>query len=138
MPGCLLICLTALKEGIPVYISLYDLALFILFVLLTVVCIYLIVFLRQGLAVLGMVRGVLESHQGDITETLTLLKETLANMNALTASLKETTEHTSKAVKAIPGEFTDSLEELQESFETFAFYAKLIVDIVKAVFVKSR
>lgn len=138
MPGCLLIGLTALKEGIAVYISLYDLALFILFVLLAGVCIYLIAFLRQGLCVLGMVRGVLESHQGDITETLNLLKETLANMNALTASLKETTEHTSKAVRAIPGEFADSLEELQESFETFAFYAKIIVDVAKAVFAKSR
>jgi uncharacterized protein YoxC len=120
------------------YISLYDLALVVLFILIVVIGIYLIAVLRQALCVLGQVRGVVEAHRGDLSESLSLFKETMANINALTIGLKETTENTSKAVQALPGEFADSVEELRESLETFAFYGKIVIDVVKTVFFKKN
>lgn len=119
------------------YISLYDLGLFILFVVLVVSGGYLIAVLRRALGILGLVRGVLDTHQGDIGETVSLFKETLTNLNELTISLKETTDQTNRAVRALPGEFTDTVEELRESFETFAFYARIAGDVIKAIFSKA-
>lgn len=119
------------------YISLSDVGLFSLFVLLVIIGGYLIAVLRRALGVLCLVRGILDAHQGDIGETISLLKETLININELTVSLKETTDHTNRAVRALPGEFTDTVEELRESFETFAFYARIVGDVVKAVFSKA-
>ena len=119
------------------YISLYDVGLFSLFVLLVIIGGYLIAVLRRALGVLCLVRGILDAHQGDIGETISLFKETLININELTVSLKETTDHTNRAVRALPGEFTDTVEELRESFETFAFYARIVGDVVKAVFSKA-
>ncbi len=118
------------------YISIYDLALVIVFVLLVIIGIYLIAVLRQALCVLSQVRGIVELHRSDIGESVSLFKETITNVNALTISLKETTENTTNAVRALPGELADSVDELRESMETFAFYAKIAVDVVKAVFFK--
>jgi uncharacterized protein YoxC len=118
------------------YISLYDLGLFVLFAVLLVGGIYLIAVLRRLLCVLGVVNGLLNAHQGDIRTTVTLLQETLANINALTVCLKEATVQTTSAVRALPSEFTDTVDDLRESFETFAFYARIAGEVVKAIFSK--
>ncbi|MBP2663028.1 MAG: hypothetical protein H6Q71_976 [Firmicutes bacterium] len=119
------------------YISLYDVGFFILFVVLVVIGGYLIAVLRRVFGMLGLVRGILDTHQTDIGETVLLFKETLININELTVSLKETTDQTNRAVRALPGEFTDTVDDLRESFETFALYARIAGDVVKAVFSKA-
>lgn len=116
------------------YVSLYDLGLLILFVVIVVIGIYLIAVLRRALAVLGIVRGILDSQHDNIGETVSLFKETLANINELTVNLKETTEQTNRAVRALPNEFSDTVEDLRESFETFALYARIAGDVVKTIF----
>lgn len=119
------------------YISLYDLGLFILFAVLVVCGVYLSMVLRRILFILGSIREMLQSHQGDIGETVSLFKETLTNLNELTLSLKEATDQTNKAVRALPGDFADTVDDLRESFETFALYARIAGDVVKSIFSKS-
>lgn len=119
------------------YISLYDLGFFILFAILVISGGYLIAVLRRVLGLLCQIRGIMDAHQGDITETISLFRQTLNNINELTVSLKETTDNTNRAVRALPGDITETVEELRESFETFAFYAGVIKDIVKTVFAKN-
>ncbi|SMC89430.1 hypothetical protein [Sporomusa malonica] len=118
------------------YISLYDLAYFILFVLAVIIAGYLIAVLRRALGVLSLVQGILTAHQGDIRATVSLFQETLTNVNELTVSLKEATVQTASAVRAIPSEITDTVEDLRESFETFALYARIAGEVVKSVFSK--
>lgn len=119
------------------YISLYDLALFILFAGLVVIGIYIIAVLRRVLCLLHTVRSFLDKHQEDIDESIPLFKETLCNLKELTTSLKETTEQTNRAVRAFPVDITDTIDDLRESFETFAFYARLAKDVVKSIFSKA-
>ncbi|HWR43962.1 hypothetical protein [Sporomusa sp.] len=118
------------------YISLYDLAFFILFVVLVIIAGYLIAVLRRALCVLGLVHGILNAHQGDISETVSLFQETLSNVNELTVSLKEATVQTASAVRALPSEITDTVDDLRESLETFALYARIAGEVVKSVFSK--
>lgn len=119
------------------YISLYDLALFILFAGLVIIGIYVIAVLRRILCLLRTVRGFLDKHQEDIDESVPLFKETLSNLNELTVSLKETTDQTNRAVRAFPVDITDTIDDLRDSFEAFAYYAKLAKDVVKSVFSKA-
>ncbi|MDF2873462.1 MAG: hypothetical protein K0R22_145 [Sporomusa sp.] len=119
-----------------VYISLYDLAFFILFVVLLIGAGYLIAVLRRALGVLGLVHGILNDHQDDIHETISLFQATLTNVNELTWSLKEATVQTASAVRSIPSEITDTVDDLRESFETFALYARIIREVIKSVFSK--
>ncbi len=118
------------------YISLYDLGLFVLFAVLLVGGIYLIAVLRRVLCMLELVNGLVSAHQGEIRTTVTLLQETLTNINALTVSLKEATVQTTSAVRALPSEITDTVDDLRESFETFVFYARIAGEVVKAIFSK--
>lgn len=118
------------------YISLYDLAFFILFVVLLIGAGYLIAVLRRALGVLGLVHGILKDHQGEINETISLFQATLININELTATLKEATVQTACAVRSIPNEITDTVDDLRESFETFALYARIVREVIKAVFAK--
>ncbi len=116
------------------YISLYDLGLFILFAVALVVAIYLIIFLRRAIGVAGRVKEILDEHGDNIEESLALLPETLANVNALAVTLKETADQTSSAMQTLQD---DLVGNLRDGLETFAIYAKIIGDIVRAVFSKA-
>ncbi|MDR3588515.1 MAG: hypothetical protein P4N41_02510 [Negativicutes bacterium] len=116
------------------YISLYDLGLVILFFIAVTVSAYLIAVLRRAFCVLGHVQGILADHDQDISETLSLLPEALANVNELTASLKETAEQTSGAIAVLQD---NVVEDLREGLETFTVYAKVIADVFRAIFTKS-
>lgn len=116
------------------YISLYDLALVILFVVTVTVSGYLIAVLRRAFSVLGHVRDILDAHDEDICETLSLLPETLVNVNELAASLKETAEQTSSAIHLLQN---DVVDDLRDGLETFTVYAKIASDVFRAIFSKS-
>ncbi|WP_371371824.1 hypothetical protein [Sporomusa aerivorans] len=118
------------------YISLYDLGLFILFAVLVTCGIYLIAVLRRVLCMLNQAQGILNAHQGDIGKTVSMFQETLININALTVTLQEATAQTTSAVRALPSEITETVEDLRESFETFALYARIAGEVVKSVFSK--
>jgi hypothetical protein len=117
-----------------VYISVYDLGLLILFLVTVIVSVYLVAVLRRAFCVLGHVKEILDNHDEDICETLSLLPEALANVNDLAASLKETAEQTSGAIAVLQNNVVD---DLREGLETFTVYAKVISDIFRAVFAKS-
>lgn len=116
------------------YVSLYDLGLFILFAVAITVSAYLIAVLRQAFSVLSHVRGILDTHDQDICETLSLLPEALANVNDLAESLKTTAEQTSGAIQLLQN---DVMEDLRDGLETFTVYAKIIMDVFRAVFSKA-
>ena len=118
------------------YISLYDLGLFVLFAVLVVMGIYIIIVLRRVLCTLGLVHGILTEHRGDISKTVSLFQETLTHVNDLTLNLKEVADQTNKTVHSLPGEIIDTVDDLRESLEAFALYGRIVVEVIKMVFSK--
>jgi len=118
------------------YISLYDLGLFLCVLVGIAVGGYLIAVLRQVLGVVGHVRTMLADHDKDVRKALALFPETLENVNALNVSLREMVDQTGDAFHLLQTEVTDTVDDLQANLETFITYAKLISDIIRGVFLK--
>lgn len=118
------------------YISLSDLALFILFIIIVTSSAFLIVVLYRMLGVLGQVREILNAHNSDIRETLATLPLALANINELAIRLKKTTEQASDAVGFLQDDFTETVDGLRTGLETFVVYARIIGEVFRAVFSK--
>ena len=118
------------------YISLYDMGIFILFVIAAISGIYLIVVLRKVLCMLTLVHGVLGAHERDIGKTISVFQETLTHFNEISISMKELVEQVRQPSRALPGEFIDTVDDLRENIETFVLYTKVIVDVIKTVFSK--
>jgi len=119
------------------YVSLSDIGLFILFLLAVIVSVCLIFVLTRAFCVLGHVRGILEDHEDDIRETLSVLPEVLSNVNELSMTVKNTVSQTSTALSSIQDEFVDTVDDLRDGLETFSLYAKVIGEIVRSIFSKS-
>ena len=115
------------------YISLYDLGLFILFFVALAVGAYLIATLRNVLGILSQVRGILENQRTAVEESIEVLPELLNNSNEVVLGLKKTIDSTSSAVTYLEGNLTDTVDKVQETAETALLYARCITDVVKAV-----
>ncbi|HMM20437.1 MAG TPA: hypothetical protein PKA10_06835 [Selenomonadales bacterium] len=113
------------------YISLYDLGLFILFCSAVTVSIYLVAVLRRAFGVLGHIRGILEAHEEDVRESLALLPQALANLNELSVSLREATDQTSSAIYSLQNNLA---EDLRDGLETVLVYARVLGEIFRALF----
>jgi hypothetical protein len=115
------------------YISLYDLGLFILFFIALGVGFYLIATLRAVLGVVTQVRGVIENQREALEETIEVLPELLTNSNEVVLGLRKTVETTSSAVSYLEGNITDTVDRVQETAETALVYARCVADVIKAV-----
>ena len=129
--------INSLKEGIAVYVSLYELGLFILFTIAVVVSAYLITVLHQAFCVIGHVRAILNARDADIQETLSVLPETLSNINELAISLKQTASQTNDAFHYLQDDLSDTVDSLRDGLETIVVYGKVIGDVFRAVFSKA-
>jgi len=118
------------------YISLYDLGLFLCILVGVAIGVYLVAVLRQILGVVSHVRTVFADHDKDVRKVLTLLPETLENVNALSVSLNEMVDQTGEAFHVLQTEVTDTVDDLQENLETFVAYAKMISDILRGLFLR--
>lgn len=118
------------------YISLYDIGLFIAFSLLVIVGIYLIAVLHRTFAVLGSVSDILDSHEEDICQIIAELPGALANVNELSISLKETADQTNHAFGSLQHNITDTVEDLRDGMENIVVYGKVAAEIFQAVFAK--
>lgn len=116
------------------YISLYDLGLFILFVVFVIACLYAIVVLRRLLTTLKLVNGILSENRTDIGKTVALVQSTLVNINGLSEKIKEFTDKTEQSYNSLPLELIESVGDLRENIEVISLYVKLVFDSVKAVF----
>ena len=119
------------------YVSLSDIGLFILFLLAIIVSVCLTFVLTRVFCVLGRVRSILEDHEDDIRETLSVLPEVLSNVNELSVTVKNTVSQTSTALSTIQDEFVDTVDDLRDGLETFSLYANVIGEIVRSLFSKS-
>lgn len=118
------------------YISLYDLGLFILFTVIIISGIYFIAVLHRVLGLLVYMREIIHTHNTDISETLTLLPKTLVNVSELAVSLKKAVDQTGNAVGVLQSDFTDTVDDLRDGLETVTLYAKVISEVFRAVFFK--
>lgn len=118
------------------YISLQDIGLFVLFLITIIVSIYLIAVLRQTFCVLGHIKGILDDHDDNIRETLSVLPETLAHIDELAVSLKMTADQTNSAFGSLQNNLTDTVDDLRDGLETFTIYAKVFVEVFRSVFSK--
>ena len=116
------------------YISLSDLGLLIVFVLVVAAGIYLIAVLRRIFCVLGRIRGILDDHDKDIRQTLSLLPVTLDNVNELMAGLNAMLEQTGEVICTVQEDVLDRVHDLQEGLENIVVYAKVIAEIFRAIF----
>lgn len=119
------------------YISLYDIGFFIIFTIAVIVCLYLIAVLHRTFYILGYVREILGNHKEDIDQTISGLPGTLDNMNELAISLKETVDQTNGAFGSLQHNITDTVDDLRDGMENMIVYAKVAVEIFRAIFVKN-
>ncbi|HEY3423221.1 MAG TPA: hypothetical protein VGL27_00385, partial [Negativicutes bacterium] len=68
--------------------------------------------------------------------TLSLLPVALVNINLLSVSLTETADQTNRAFGLLQTDVTETVDDLQDSLETFIIYAKVIGGVFKSVFSK--
>lgn len=115
------------------YISLYDLGLFVLFAVIVVAGIFLIVFLRQAIRVVSHIQVILNNHEDNIQKSIAMLPETLANINSLASTLRETVDQTNNAMQTLQEDLVDNL---RDGLETFIIYAKVISEIFRVIFSK--
>ena len=118
------------------YISLQELAVFILFMLVVIIGIYIIVLLRRVLCLVTLVQGVLEEQRGNIGKTVSLCQETLTHLNEIAISTKALLGQVQQPVNSLSEEIGDTVDNLRESIELITLYARLVVDFVKTIFSK--
>jgi len=119
------------------YITLYDVGLFIIFIIILIVSGYLIAVLHRVFSVIGHIRGVLSDHGDDISQTISELPVALANVNELAISLKGIVDQTNSAFGSFQDNLVDTVDDLRYGLENFTVYAKIIGEVCKAVFSKS-
>lgn len=128
---------TTWKEGMQMYISLYDLGVFIIFMMVMVVAGYLIAVLHRFFGILGSVREIFDGHGEDIRNIITGLLAALETANELAASLKETAAQTNSAFGSLQNNFMETVDDFRDGVEMVMLYAKIIGDVCRAVFSKS-
>lgn len=119
------------------YISFYDLGLFILFTVTLAVGGYLIAVLRRTFCVLGHVQGILDVHSDEIGKIISELPEALENVNELTISLKRSADLTTSAFGSLQNNVLDTVDDMRDGLESFIVYAKIIGEVCRTVFGKS-
>lgn len=119
------------------YISLYDIGLFIIFTILIVVCSYLVLVLHRTFCVLGSVKQILDGHNEEIEQTIAGLPETLANVNQLAISLKETADQANGAFGSLQHNITDTVDDLRDGMEDIIVYGKVAAEVFKTIFSKN-
>ena len=119
------------------YISLYDLGLFILFAILVIAGVYLIAVLHRVLCIVGHIRTIFETHGKDIDGLLCVLPKTLANVGELAASLKTIVDETSSSLAPLKDNFMDTVDDVRDGLELFAVYAKVIGELFRKLFSRS-
>jgi hypothetical protein len=124
------------KEGIRLYIALSDIALIILFLLATTVSVYLILVLSQAFKVFCRIRGILSTQDTAIQQSLAQLPGLLANLNALTLSLKQSADMANNTLDSWQTEVAGTVDDLRDGLETITLYSRAIGEVVKAVFSK--
>ena len=125
-----------MKEGILMYIALSDLALIILFILAVAIGGYLLLVLSQALKTIRRVQGIISAQDTAIQQSLSQLPTVLANLNALTLSLRHSADMANATLDSLQDEVVSTVEELRDGLETVTLYSRAIGEIVKAVFSK--
>jgi len=119
------------------YISLYDVGLFMMFIIILIIGSYLIAVLHRTFCMLGHVRSVLDDHGDNIGQIISMLPATLANINGLVVSLKETADQANGALGSLQHNLIETVDDLRYGVENFAVYAKIIGEIWRAIFSKA-
>jgi len=118
------------------YIGLSELALAILFFLAVAAGIYLILVLRQALAALRRIKGIIDAQDTAIQQTLAQLPTLLASLSALSLSLKQSADMASSTLGAWQDELAGTVEDFRDGLETVTLYSKAIGEVVRTVFNK--
>lgn len=118
------------------YISLYDLGLFILFSVIIVGGVYLIAVLHRLLGLLVYIKEIVHTHNSDISETLTLLPKALIDMSELAVSIKRAVDQTGNAVGVLRSDLNDTVDDLRDGLETVGLYVRIVSEVFKSVFFK--
>lgn len=119
------------------YISLYDIGIFIAFIIGVVACLYLIAVLHRTFCVLGYVQDILSDHEEDIHQTISGLPEALENMNKLSVSLRETVDQTNSTFGSLQHNIIDTVDDFRDGMENIIVYIKVAAEIFRNVFSKN-
>lgn len=118
------------------YIALSDLALTILFILAVAISGYLLLVLSQALKTIRRVQSIISAQDTAIQQSLSQLPTVLANLNALTLSLRHSADMANATLDSLQDEVASTVEDLRDGLETVTLYSRAIGEIVKAVFSK--
>ena len=115
------------------YISLYDLALLILFALALAVGYYLIAALRKVVAVVAQVNDILADNRQSIDSTIEVLPALITNSNEVVAGVRKTVETANSAVSCIEDNIVDTADKVQETIDNAMLYARCAGEVVRAI-----
>ena len=118
------------------YITLSDLGLLLLFCLVVAIGIFLLLVLRQAFVTLNRIRNIITAQDTAIQQALSQLPVVLANINALTLSLKQSADMANTTLDSLQTDVAGTVEELRDGLETITVYSRAIGEIIKAVFSK--
>lgn len=102
-----------------------------LLLLIITIGLYLILILHQALLTVRQVRSILATQDSDIRQTLTQLPQLLTALDALTISLKQSSDFAHTTMRPLRDDLTNTAHELRKNFETLTTYSKLTSDIIR-------
>ena len=108
------------------YIALSDIGWMLLFSLAVVVGVYLLLVLRQALAILCRIRGIMAAQESAIQQSLSEMPILLANLSTLSLSLKQSADMANTTLGSWQEELAGTVDDLKDGLETVTVYSKAI------------
>lgn len=115
------------------YISIGDIALFIGFCLVTIVSILSAIVLKKIISLIKKVNTVLDSNKSNIEKTITILPDTVQNLNDAAASFKNTMNKAGLIAGSIDSAATGGAVTISDTTENILEIVNIIGGIARFV-----
>jgi len=115
------------------YISMVDIALFIMFCLVAVVSIFLVITLYNLIGLIKKLNRVVDSNIDSIDNTMAVLPNTVINFNEAVVSLKDTMDKASSIVGTIDEARIGTVVTVSETTENILEFVKLVSNVVSYI-----
>ena len=99
------------------YITFEDLALFVVVCMAVVVGIFLVIALKNLIALLRKVNKLVDSSKDDIEKTVKVLPKAVSNLSDVAESLKDTSDKAGVVIGTIDGAVTSTVETVNDTSE---------------------
>lgn len=114
-------------------ISIQDLGLFIIFCLIVAVAIFLIITLNNLNNIIKRANSMMDKNGENINKALTMLPETLKNVNDVAANVKENSEKVGNVIETVEGAVSETAAAVSDRTESILDFVKIANNVVKII-----